>query len=354
MPMNESSKQNDIVTEILNDAFDKEWDVFSSEEYKHQLAETQAEVKKLTPEQKTTKMHKRMNLRVQATAIYRKDRHGSEATRKRYYQALCYACDYLADTCNLQKVSNITPTHFRKVVEYWKSYKAPSTIQTEVSGFRKYCGYAKCKHKMPENKELKLPKREPKKYNRGWLLTEYQKARELAESMNRFDVRDGLDLGWHLGLRIIEACQLKLGDVKQALGGGGPNIKGKGGQVRFVKIETEEQLELLKRLCREAKGKGLTDGDFIISKTIYKGPLMEKKSIENWIYNYRKEFTDLDRQNKVAPGKKPRVKNIVFHGLRHSYNQNREKWLEGDPRKLQKLSQGLGHRRLAVNDVYRE
>jgi len=65
--MSDSSKQNDRVTEILNDAFDKEWDVFSPEEYKHQLAETQAEVKKLTPEQEATKMHKRMNLRVQAT-----------------------------------------------------------------------------------------------------------------------------------------------------------------------------------------------------------------------------------------------------------------------------------------------
>ena len=352
--MSENLKQNDIVTEILDAAFDKPWAVYSPEEFKRQLAETQDEVKKLTPEQETTKMHKRMNLRVQATAIYKKDRHGSEATRKRYYQAFCYACDYLADTCNLQKVSNITPTHFRRVVEYWKSYKAPSTIQTEVSGFRKYCGYAKCKHKMPENKELKLPKREPKKYNRGWLLTEYQKAKELAGSMRRYDVRDGLDLGWHLGLRIIEACQLKLGDVKKALGWGGPDIKGKGGQVRFVKIETEEQLELLKRLYREAKAKGLTDNDFIISKSIYKGPLMEKKSIENWIYNHRKEFTDPDRQKKVNPGKKPRVKNIVFHGLRHSYNQNREKLLEGDPRKLQKLSQGLGHRRLAVNNIYRE
>ncbi len=113
-------------------------------------------------------------------------------------------------------------------------------------------------------------------------------------------------------------------------------------------------MELLKRLYREAKAKGLTDNDFIISKSIYKGPLMEKKSIENWIYNHRKEFTDPDRQKKVNPGKKIRVKNIVFHGLRHSYNQNREKWLAGDPRKLQKLSQGLGHRRLGVNDIYRE
>lgn len=158
-----------------------------------------------------------MNLRIQATAIYRKDRQKSKATRARYYQAFCYACDYLADTCNLQKVSNITPTHFRMVVEHWKKNKAPSTILTELSGFRKYCEYAGCKHKMPENKELKLPRREPQKYNRGWLPHEYQKARDIAELMGRLDVRDGLDLGWHLGLRIIEACQLNVGNVKAAL-----------------------------------------------------------------------------------------------------------------------------------------
>ena len=66
------------------------------------------------------------------------------------------------------------------------------------------------------------------------------------------------------------------------------------------------------------------------------------------------EVTDPDRQKKVSPGKKPRIDKLVFHGLRHSYNQNREKWLEGDPRKRQKLSEGLGHHRLAVNDIYRE
>ncbi len=352
--MSENTKQNDIVTEILDAAFAKDWDDFSPEEYKHQLAESQAEVKKLTPEQEAKKMNKRMNLRVQATALYRKDRHGSKATRKRYFQAFCYACDYLADTCNLQKVFNITPMHFRKVTEYWKSYKAPSTVYTELSGFRHYCKLAGCKHPMPQNKELKLTKREPQKYNRGWLLTEYQKAREIAELMGRFDVRDGLDLGWHLGLRIIEACQLKVKDVKTALGWGGPDIKGKGGQVRFVKIETEEQMELLKRLYREAKAKGLTDNDFIISKTIRYGPRMEKKSIENWIGNHRHKFTDPDRQKKVNPGKKPRIDKLVFHGLRHSYNQNREKWLEGDPRKRQKLSEGLGHHRLAVTNIYTE
>lgn len=36
--------------------------------------------------------------------------------------------------------------------------------------------------------------------------------------MNRFDVCDRVDSGWQLGHRIIEACRLKSGNVKQALG----------------------------------------------------------------------------------------------------------------------------------------
>ena len=262
--------------------------------------------------------------------------------------------DYIAGTCNLQKFANFHPKYFREVAAYWKTTKETNTIYTELTGLRKYCEYAGCKYKMPENKELNLPKREPTKYNRAWLPHEIQRVKELAETMGRFDVRDAIELGEKLGLRIVEACQLKVGDVKSALGWGGLEIKGKGGQVRFVPIETEEQKELLQRLYREARAKGLVDGDFVLSKTIKYGPRMEKKSIENWIYNHRKDFTDPDRQQMVKFGKKPLVKNIVFHGLRHSYTQERDKHLQGDPRRWQKLSEGLGHHRLSVTNIYKE
>ena len=348
--MSDSSK----LTDIMDEAFDKPWEVYSDLEYKRQLEETKARIQELTPEQEMKKMNKRMNLRIQATAMYRKDRHKGKATRKRYYQAACYACDYCAGTCNLQKFSNFQPKHFRMVAEHWKKTKAANTVHTELAGLRHYCKMAGCKHKMPQNKELKLPKREPTKYNRGWLPHEIQKAKELAELMGRFDVRDGIELGEKLGLRIIEACQLKVKDVKSALGWGGSDIKGKGGQIRFIPIEADEQMDLLKRLYREAKAKGFTDDDFIISKTVKYGPWREKKAIENWIYNHRHQFTDPNRQQKVKPGKKPRIDKIVFHGLRHTYTQERNKRLQGDPRRRQKLSEGLGHHRLAVTNIYTE
>ena len=50
--MSNETKENDIVTEILDAAFDKPWAVYSPEEFKRQLAETQAEVKKLHPMKK--------------------------------------------------------------------------------------------------------------------------------------------------------------------------------------------------------------------------------------------------------------------------------------------------------------
>ena len=117
--MSNSSK----LTNILDQAFNKPWEKYSAEEYKIQLEETKSKVRELTPEQELKLMNKRMNLRIQVTAIYKKDRHGSQATRKRYYQAACYACDYIAGTCNLQKFSNFQPKHFREVEDYWKTTK---------------------------------------------------------------------------------------------------------------------------------------------------------------------------------------------------------------------------------------
>ena len=76
--MREISKKMDIVTDILDAAFDKPWEKYSAEEYKIQLEETKSKVRKLTPEQELKLMNKRMNLRIQVTAIYKKDRHGSQ------------------------------------------------------------------------------------------------------------------------------------------------------------------------------------------------------------------------------------------------------------------------------------
>lgn len=53
--MSESSKQTDIVNDILDAVFDKPWAVYSPKEYKHQLAETQAEVKNKHPMKKRRK-----------------------------------------------------------------------------------------------------------------------------------------------------------------------------------------------------------------------------------------------------------------------------------------------------------
>ena len=164
---------------------------------------------------------------------------------------------------------------------------------------------------MLTNKVLKLPKREPTKYNLAWLPHEIAKAKQLAEIMGWFDVRDAIDLGEKWGLRIIEVCQLKVGDIKIVLGWGGPDIKGKGGQIRFIPTETDEQMKLLKRLHREAKAKKLMDGDFVISKTIK-------------------------------------------YGLCHTYTQERDKRLQGGLKRRSKLREGLGHHRLVVTNIYTE
>lgn len=43
---------NEKLTEILDNAFHKRWEIYSPEEYKRQIADTISEVQRLTPDEK--------------------------------------------------------------------------------------------------------------------------------------------------------------------------------------------------------------------------------------------------------------------------------------------------------------
>ena len=47
---------NERLTEILDNAFHKPWEVYSPEEFKRQLAETISEVSKLTPDKEKSRI----------------------------------------------------------------------------------------------------------------------------------------------------------------------------------------------------------------------------------------------------------------------------------------------------------
>lgn len=312
------------------------------------------DLKELTPEERRSVENKRQNLFNQVDALKAKHKDDSGKTKKRYYSGTIQACKFFADNFNTQKFKNITAKQFRAVAEYWRDTQKPSTVQVNLSALRCYCKLAGNTNYLPENKELFLEKREPKKYNRAWLPHEIDKAIQEAERTKRPDIKNAILLSKQFGLRVSEVCNLKVSTLRLALGYNGPTIKGKGGRIRYIPIEIDEQRTLLQKLYTEAKRKGLTDDDFLISKTTKYGPLRQQESIENWVINHRKEFTDPDRQKKPTPNGKPRSAQITFHGLRHYFCQERRKRLEdaNDPRALKKLTEGMGHGRLEVLEVY--
>ena len=94
----------------------------------------------------------------------------------------------------------------------------PSTVQVNLSALRCYCKLAGNTNYLPENKELFLEKREPKKYNRAWLPHEIDKAIQEAERTKRPDIKNAILLSKQFGLRVSEVCNLKVSTLRLALG----------------------------------------------------------------------------------------------------------------------------------------
>ncbi len=312
------------------------------------------DLKTLSPEERRKVENKRENLYAQVKALKPKHKHDSGNTQKRYYSSVRQACKFFADNFNTQKFKNITAKQFRAAAAYWKDNNSPNTLRTNLSALRCYCELAGNTNRLPENDELFLTKRNPTEFNRAWLPHEIEQAIKVAAQTERDDIKDALELGKLFGMRVSEVCKLKLSTLRLALGYSGPTIKGKGGRVRYVPIETDEQCALIRRLYSKAKRRGFMDDDLVISRNEKYGPLRQQESIENWVLNHRHKFTDPNRQDVPTDNGKPRSEKITFHGLRHYYAQERRQRLTDakDPRAKKKLTEGMGHGRLSILEVY--
>lgn len=294
------------------------------------------------------------NLYSQLDALRRRDNTKSHKTRARYYEAAKHFCRFSAENFGLQKFKNMNAKHFRAFAEYLKEEKSPATAQTELAGVRHFYALSGGTNKLPENKDLFLTKRSTGQINFAWLPHEIKAAIQLAEEMKRFDVRDAIQISWRFGLRIFEICKLRVEDVKKALESEELYVKGKGARERWIRLETPEQWELVRRLYNEAKRRNLQDGDFLISRSVKYGTMREKASLENWLTNHRHRFTDPNRQSYRQPGCKPFSAELRWHGLRYRFAQEYNQRLSDakDPRREQKLTEALGHGRVSVLKTY--
>lgn len=296
------------------------------------------------------------NLYAQLDALRRRDNTKSHKTRARYHETAKHFCKFAAENFGLQKFKNMNAKHFRAFAEYLKAEKKPTTVQTELAGLRHFYNLSGGTNRLPENKDLDLEKRSTGEINFAWLPHEIKSAIEVAEKMNRLDVRDAINISWRFGLRIFEICKLRVEDIKKALENEELFVRGKGKRKRWIRLETPEQWELARRLYSEAKKRDLQDGDFLISRSVKYGTMREKASLENWLGNHRHKFTDPNRQSYQKPGCKPYSKDLKWHGLRYKFAQEyNQRLLDAkDPRREQKLTDALGHDRLEVLNGYLE
>ena len=281
---------------------------------------------------------------------------GSYKTRERYYNSCKRFCEFLAVEFRVQKFLNVNEKHIFAYAEHMKSYKAPSTIHTELSGIRKVYEWLGGKNNLPGNEKLDLPKRQVGVFDKSWTPEEYSRAIVLGKSMGRDDVYYGLKIAWVYGTRIKEACALRVYQIKEAVRNEGLEIKGKGGQVRVVPIRTEEQKQMLAELMTYIKKRNLQPGDYIIAEQFKGGVQKAIKRIQNWIYNHRSKFMSSDRALEMQEGKKQRNGKISFHGLRHEYAQRLVADLnnKGNSYKTARLntSEAMGHHRITITNTY--
>ena len=116
---------------------------------------------------------------------------GSYKTRESYYNTCKIFCEFLAVEFRMQKFLNVNEKHILAYAEHMKSYKALSTIRTELSAIRKVYEWLGGKNKLPGNEKLDLPKRQVGVFDNSWTPEEYRAAIALGKSMGRDDVYYG-------------------------------------------------------------------------------------------------------------------------------------------------------------------
>ena len=111
------------------------------------------------------------NLLAQVERVFRHCRQGSIQTRRRYKEAVCRFCYFLAEVYHVERVANIAPKHIFAYTEFLKENgRAASTIKTDLAAIRFFHDQLPSrKHpKLPTNAMLDLERRSFGKVDRTW------------------------------------------------------------------------------------------------------------------------------------------------------------------------------------------
>ncbi len=120
------------------------------------------------------------NLQEQLKSAYRHCNQMSYKTRAAYYNHTGQFLKFYYEKFHGQKFVNVKGKHIRTYVEFMQEKGlAATTVMARLSGIRFSYDIAKGKHRLHDNSELGLKKREIGKENRAWLSQEIAGALEL-------------------------------------------------------------------------------------------------------------------------------------------------------------------------------
>lgn len=164
-------------------------------------------------------------------------------------------------------------------------------------------------------------------------------------------------LAENFGLRLEECCRLTVDKVISALDCRELEVRGKGGQTRYIPVESIPQYFALAEILKYADSIRKHKYEKILVDSIKDATKKRKDAIQNWISNNRYKFQEKSRseQKNLASNLKPRKSVVNFHGLRSYYSNNLYSQKKNTLRKkelMQYISERLGHHRSEISKIY--
>jgi len=280
------------------------------------------------------------NLLIQFDKIFKHNRQGSYKTKQRYAEAFKRFLAFIAEGYKLERIANIAPKHVAAYVanleEHWRS---PAYIKTELSAIRFFHDQIpNARHKLPDNAELNLQKRQYGQTDRTWSQREFNLFVAKAMELDHEDYAAIFCLARYAALRLHECFRIDTQIAAKAVKTGIITIKGKGGLVRDVPINLSIGIELKKMLAITPRGHKL---------------FVEPEDKTHLAMQRLEEFIRRHKPDIQDPGS---VRPMTFHGLRHTcaiewYKQ----YIESGDSEFQarkKVAKLLGHGRDDVTRVY--
>lgn len=300
------------------------------------------------------------NLWEQAHKIFDwRTHHQARRGNERYRNGVSAFCKHLAIHYGSKNFKNINDKHLKSFVKASNESNISSrALKTDLAAIRKlHLMLPKKRFKQLEtdNSKLGVEKRQNIGVDRAWRNSEVGKAIEHTKVTGRHDVRWAIQCARSLGLRIEETTALTKSQLKEALMNNFIHlINTKGGIKRDVPLNPSSE-----RTFRDMIANTPNEKIFVGHGKTHKQVM---KSIQNWIYNHRDIFTEV--QTLLQPNEQYQDElnidferiNLTFHGLRHAYARNQyEIARKHTPNKREarmQVSTLLGHGRDDVTKIY--